>query len=151
MTTAPDFCLPNQDGIEMCLKDFRGSWVILYFYPKDSTPGCTTEACEFSSEIDAFSDLEAKIIGVSKDSVKSHKNFETKKELKITLLSDTEKEILKAYGTWGMKKMYGKDVEGTIRSTFIINPKGEIVHEWKNVKVKGHVEAVKAKLQELQS
>lgn len=146
-----DFRLQNQDGIETSLKDYRGSWVILYFYPKDSTPGCTTEACDFSSEVDSFRELNANIIGVSKDSVKSHKNFQTKKELKITLLSDPEKEVLKEYGAWGLKKMYGKEVEGTIRSTFIINPDGEIVAEWKGVKVKGHVDEVKSKLQELQS
>ncbi|MFP4333304.1 MAG: peroxiredoxin [Campylobacterales bacterium] len=148
---AVDFRLQNQDGIETSLKDYRGSWVVLYFYPKDNTPGCTTEACEFSSEIDAFRELDANIIGVSKDSVKSHKNFQTKKELKITLLSDPEKDVLKAYNAWGLKKMYGKEVEGTIRSTFVINPDGEIVAEWKNVKVKGHVQEVKEKLQELQS
>ncbi|MFP4485356.1 MAG: peroxiredoxin [Campylobacterales bacterium] len=148
---AVDFRLQNQDGIETSLKDYRGSWVVLYFYPKDNTPGCTTEACEFSSEIDAFRELDANIIGVSKDSVKSHKNFQTKKDLKITLLSDPEKEVLKAYNAWGLKKMYGKEVEGTIRSTFVINPDGEIVAEWKNVKVKGHVQEVKEKLQELQS
>jgi len=148
---APNFTLQNQDGIEMSLKDFRGSWVVLYFYPKDNTPGCTTEACDFSSELDEFDTLGAKIIGVSKDSIKSHKNFETKHGLKITLLSDPEREVLKSYGAWGVKKMYGKDVEGTIRSTFIINPNGEIVAEFKNVKVKGHIEEVKRKLSELQS
>lgn len=148
---APDFTLPNQDGIEVSLRDFRGIWVILYFYPKDNTPGCTTEACDFSSEIDKFDELNAKIIGISKDSIKSHKNFQIKHNLKITLLSDEQKEVHRAYGAWGVKKMYGKEMEGTIRSTFIIDPNGEIVAEFKNVKVKGHIEAVKKRLMELQS
>lgn len=148
---APDFTLPNQDGIEMRLKDFRGAWVVLYFYPKDNTPGCTQEACDFSSELAGFDALNAKVIGISKDSVKSHKNFESKHNLKITLLSDEQKEAHKAYGVWGIKKMYGKEVEGCIRSTFIINSDGEIVAEFRNVKVKGHIEEVKKRLGELQS
>jgi len=147
---APEFCLPNQDETEICLRDLAGKWVVLYFYPKDNTPGCTTEACDFTNELEEFEELDAVILGVSPDSPKKHRNFIEKKNLKITLLSDENKEVLKAYGAWGLKKMYGKEYEGVIRSTFIINPEGNIVAEWKNVKVKGHVEKVKEKLKELQ-
>ena len=146
---APEFCLPNQDETEICLRDLAGKWVILYFYPKDNTPGCTTEACDFTENLEWFEDEDAVILGVSPDSPKKHRNFIEKKDLKITLLSDEDKEVLKAYGAWGLKKMYGKEYEGVIRSTFIINPEGEIVAEFKKVKVKGHVEAVKEKLKEL--
>jgi len=148
---APEFCLPNQDETEICLRDLAGKWVVLYFYPKDNTPGCTTEACDFTNELEEFEELDAVILGVSPDSPKKHRNFIEKKNLKITLLSDENKEVLKAYGAWGLKKMYGREYEGVIRSTFIISPDGEIVAEWKKVKVKGHVEKVKEKLKELQS
>jgi len=148
---APEFCLPNQDETEICLRDLAGKWVVLYFYPKDNTPGCTTEACDFTNELEEFEDLDAVILGVSPDSPKKHRNFIEKKDLKITLLSDEDKEVLKAYGAWGLKKMYGKEYEGVIRSTFIIDPEGEIVAEWRKVRVKGHVEEVKNKLKELQS
>jgi len=148
---APEFCLPNQDETEICLRDLAGKWIILYFYPKDNTPGCTTEACDFTNELEEFEELDAVILGVSPDSPKKHRNFIEKKNLKITLLSDENKEVLKAYGAWGLKKMYGREYEGVIRSTFIISPDGEIVAEWKKVKVKGHVEKVKEKLKELQS
>jgi len=147
---APEFCLPNQDETEICLRDLAGKWIILYFYPKDNTPGCTTEACDFTEAIEEFEDLDAVILGVSPDSPKKHRNFIEKKNLKITLLSDENKDVIKAYGAWGKKKMYGKEYEGVIRSTFIISPDGEIVAEWKNVRVKGHVEKVKQKLKELQ-
>jgi peroxiredoxin Q/BCP len=146
---AYEFCLPNQDETEICLRDLAGKWVILYFYPKDNTPGCTTEACDFTENLDWFEDEDAVILGVSPDSPKKHRNFIEKKNLKITLLSDENKDVIKAYGAWGIKKMYGKEYEGVIRSTFIINPEGEIVAEFKKVKVKGHVEAVKEKLKEL--
>ncbi len=139
---AKEFCLPNQDGIEICLRDLLGRWIVLYFYPKDNTPGCTTEAKEFSELIDEFEKLGAIIIGISPDSPKRHSNFIQKHNLKITLLSDENKEVLKAYKAWGKKKMYGKEYEGVIRSTFIISPDGEIVKEYKNVKAKGHAKKV---------
>jgi len=148
---AYEFCLPNQDETEICLRDLNGKWIILYFYPKDNTPGCTTEACDFTENLEWFEDLDAIILGVSPDSPKKHRNFIEKKNLKITLLSDESREVLKAYNAWGLKKMYGREYEGVIRSTFIISPEGEIVAEWKNVRVKGHVEKVKEKLRELQS
>ena len=148
---AYEFCLPNQDETEICLRDLAGKWIILYFYPKDNTPGCTTEACDFTENLDWFEDEDAIILGVSPDSPKKHRNFIEKKDLKITLLSDESKDVIKAYSAWGTKKMYGKEYEGVIRSTFIINPEGEIVAEFKKVRVKGHVEVVKEKLKELKS
>ena len=146
---APDFCLPNQDDVEICLHDLRGKWIVLYFYPKDNTPGCTTEACDFTERMPEFEEHDAVILGVSPDTTQKHRNFIEKKGLKITLLSDTEKEVLKKYGAWGPKKMYGKEFEGVIRSTFLIDPEGKIAFMWPKVKVKGHAEEVKEKLKEL--
>ncbi|ACI19755.1 thioredoxin-dependent thiol peroxidase [Dictyoglomus thermophilum] len=146
---APNFTLPDQNGKEISLSDYKGKWVILYFYPKDMTSGCTKEAVGFSEKIDEFTKRNAVVIGISKDSVESHKKFADKYNLKITLLSDKDAKVIKEYGAWGKKKMYGKETEGTIRSTFIISPEGEILHEWKNVKVDGHVEEVIKKLDEL--
>ena len=148
---APEFCLPNQDNVEICLRDLKGKWVVLYFYPKDLTPGCTTEACEFTEALPDFEGLDAIILGVSPDSPQKHQKFIEKKDLKITLLSDEDKEVLKAYGAWGPKKLYGKEYEGVIRSTFIIDPEGKIAAVWPKVRVKGHVEAVKQKLEELKN
>ncbi len=146
---APEFCLPDQDGKEVCLKDFRGKWVVLYFYPKDNTSGCTREAIDFTENLKDFEALEAVVLGVSKDSVKSHKNFREKHNLKITLLSDPEHRVIEAYGAWKLKKRYGREYFGTERSTFIIDPDGKIRYIWRNVKVKGHVEEVKNRLKEL--
>jgi peroxiredoxin Q/BCP len=150
-TKAPEFTLVNQDEVEISLKDLSGKWIVLYFYPKDSTPGCTTEACEFSEALPEFEDMDAVILGVSPDSAKRHRNFIEKKDLKITLLVDEEKKVIQDYSAWGVKKMYGKEYEGVIRSTYIIDPDANIAASWTKVKVKGHVEAVKAKLQELQA
>jgi peroxiredoxin Q/BCP len=147
---APGFCLPDQDDKETCLADYKGKWVVLYFYPKDDTPGCTVEAIDFTS---VKRDLEAKntaIFGVSRDSVKSHQNFIAKQELTITLLSDPDHKIIEAYGAWQLKKMYGKESYGIVRSTFLIDPEGKIAFAWPNVKAKGHVEKVVRKLEELQ-
>jgi peroxiredoxin Q/BCP len=146
---APQFCIPNQDDVEICLKDIAGKWIVLYFYPKDNTPGCTTEACEFTEAQPDFEGLDAIILGVSPDSTKKHKNFIEKKELGITLLSDEEKEVCEAYGVWQLKKNYGKEYMGVVRTTYLINPKGEVAARWDKVRVKGHVEAVKEKLLEL--
>ncbi len=146
---APDFCLPNSDEVEICLKDLRGKWVVLYFYPKDNTPGCTTEALDFTAHLEEFEKLGAIVIGISPDSCASHKRFIEKKELKVTLLCDSEKEVLRAYGAWGKKKMYGKEYEGVIRTTYLINPEGNVAAVWPKVRVKGHVEAVMEKLKEL--
>jgi len=147
---APAFCVPNQDEEEMCLRDIVGGWLVLYFYPKDNTPGCTTEACEFTTAMPDFSGLGAMILGVSPDSPQKHRKFIEKKELKITLLSDEEKELCQAYGVWQLKKFMGREYMGVVRSTFIIDPDGKIAALWSKVKVKGHVEAVKEKLVELQ-
>ena len=148
---APDFCLKNQDDVEICLKDLSGKWIVLYFYPKDNTPGCTTEACDFTEALPDFEDMDAVILGVSPDSTKRHRNFIEKKDLKITLLSDEEKEVLEKYGVWQLKKMCGREYMGVVRTTYIINPDGEIAEVWKNVRVKGHVEKVKQRLEELKS
>lgn len=149
-TSAPEFCLSNQDDVEICLRDLRGKWIVLYFYPKDSTPGCTTEACEFSEAMDAYDDMGAIILGVSADSTKSHRNFIEKKELAITLLSDPTTQMMQNYGVWALKKNYGKEYMGIVRSTYIIDPKGIIRASWTNVKVKDHVAKVKEELAKLQ-
>jgi len=146
---APAFCLPNQDEEEVCLRDLQGSWIVLYFYPKDNTPGCTTEACEFTAALPDFSGLGATILGISPDSPKKHRNFIEKKELGITLLSDEEKEVCEAYGVWQLKKNYGREYMGVVRSTFIIDPDGKVAAVWGKVRVKGHVEAVQSSLKEL--
>ncbi|MBS3085680.1 thioredoxin-dependent thiol peroxidase [Candidatus Pacearchaeota archaeon] len=139
---APDFSLPNQDGKEIKLQDFKEKWVILYFYPKDDTPGCTLEARAFTEYLKEFEKLNAKIIGISADNEKSHCKFIKKHNLKINLLSDIKKEIIKKYGAWGKKNLYGKKFEGIIRSTFLINPNRELVYSWKKVKAEGHIEEV---------
>jgi len=146
---APEFCLPNQDSEEICLRDLRGSWVVLYFYPKDNTPGCTTEACDFTDALPDFVDMGAVVLGVSPDSIKKHQNFIAKKDLKITLLSDENKEVLDRYGVWQLKKNYGREYMGVVRSTFLIDPDGSVAAIWPKVRVKGHVEAVREKLREL--
>ncbi|ECZ8665431.1 thioredoxin-dependent thiol peroxidase [Campylobacter jejuni] len=135
---APQFELLNQDGVKIALKDFIGKKVILYFYPKDNTLGCTTEACDFSLNYDKFGGKNAVIIGISPDSVASHEKFISKFDLKHILLSDSEKEVAKAYGVWGFKKNYGKEYEGIIRSTFVIDETGKIAQIYSNVRVKDH-------------
>ena len=148
-TKAPAFTAVNQNDEKVSLKDFAGRWLVLYFYPRDNTPGCTTEACDFTSGLKAFEKLDATVLGVSPDSVYSHQNFIAKQKLKIDLLSDPSKKLLVKYGAWGIKQLYGKEHEGVIRSTFIIDPKGKLAHAWYNVKATGHVERVKTKLAEL--
>jgi peroxiredoxin Q/BCP len=148
---APEFCLPNQDDVEICSRDLKGKWIVLYFYPKDNTPGCTTEACEFTEAEPQFDDLNAIILGVSADSTKKHRNFIEKKELGITLLSDESTEMMQEYGVWQLKKNYGKEYMGIVRTTFIIDPEGTIQAVWNNVRVKEHVAKVQEKLAELQA
>eukprot|EP01156_Anaeramoeba_ignava_P011401 Anaeramoba_ignava/a483123_7.p1 GENE.a483123_7~~a483123_7.p1 ORF type:complete len:156 (+),score=22.52 a483123_7:375-842(+) len=147
---APEFCLNDKDGNKVCLKDYSGKWIVLYFYPKDNTSGCTKEAIGFTEEIEVFKELGAEILGVSPDSEKSHINFANKHDLKITLLSDPEKEVLQSYGVWQKKKMYGKEYMGVVRSTFLINPDGKIEKVWNKVKVDGHVEDVVCSLKDSQ-
>ncbi|DAB28850.1 MAG: peroxiredoxin [Sulfurimonas sp. RIFOXYD12_FULL_33_39] len=148
---APEFCLPNQDDVEICMRDLKGKWIVLYFYPKDNTPGCTTEACDFSDALPEFNDLNAIVLGVSADSTEKHRNFIEKKDLSITLLSDEEKSMLQDYGVWQLKKNYGKEYMGIVRTTFVINPEGTIKAIWGKVKVKDHAKEVKEKLEELQA
>ena len=148
--TAPPFCLPDQNGGEVCLNHFSGKWVVLYFYPKDNTPGCTTEAIDFSANQKDFEKLDAVILGVSPDSVKSHQNFCQKKDLTISLLADVEKKVLNDYGVWQLKKMYGREYFGVVRTTVLIDPNGTVREIWPKVKVKGHSIVVLEKLKELQ-
>ena len=145
---APEFEALNQDGVKVALKDFIGKNVVLYFYPKDNTPGCTTEACEFSANYDQFIKNDTVIIGVSPDSVKSHAGFIAKQNLKHILLSDEDKEISKLYGVWQVKKNYGKEYLGIVRSTFVIGKDGKIVKIYKSVKAKDHAAKVLADLVE---
>jgi peroxiredoxin Q/BCP len=133
----------------VCLGDYRGKWVVLYFYPKDNSKTCTIEAVDFTNKLKQFEELDTIVIGVSPDSVKSHKNFSTKHDLNFILLSDPEHEVLEKYGVWKLKKMYGREYMGVERSTFIIDPEGKISAEWRKVRVKGHVEAVKQRIVEL--
>ena len=146
---APDFTLPNQDGELISLSDHRGRFVVLYFYPKDDTPGCTTEACEFRDYFTDFRDLDAVVLGISSDSRESHKKFKSKYQLPFHLLADTEKKVHEAYCTWVEKKMYGKTYWGTQRSTFIIDGEGIVVHVFPKVKPKGHAQEVKSVLESL--
>jgi len=139
---APDFCLKNQDKEEICLKDYFGKNIILYFYPKDNTPGCSMEAMMFTKYKPEFKKFNTKIIGISKDSCDSHKKFIENKNLNITLISDEDKKIHEKYGVWRLKKFMGREFLGTIRTSFLINSKGEIEKIWDKVKVKGHVEDV---------
>tara|TARA_B100001063_G_C16643398_1_gene492038 strand:+ start:318 stop:821 length:504 start_codon:yes stop_codon:yes gene_type:complete len=162
-TKAPDFCALNQDDIEICSRDLKGKWIVLYFYPKDMTPGCTTQACDFTEAHPKFDDLDAVILGVSPDDAAKHRKFIEKKDLSITLLADLDKKMCEDYGVWQLKKFMGKEFMGVVRSTFIINPEGEIAAIWEKVNVrkkktlKGekieivHVEEVRKKLQELQA
>ncbi|WP_133207739.1 thioredoxin-dependent thiol peroxidase [Exiguobacterium sp. s168] len=136
---APTFTLPNAQGESISLEDYRGKKVVLYFYPKDSTPGCTTEACDFRDATQAFEENNTVILGVSADSQKRHQNFIAKYELPFQLLSDVDHEVCEQYGVWQLKKNYGKEYFGIVRSTFLIDESGEIVKEWRSVKVKDHV------------
>ncbi len=139
---APNFKLVDQDGIEHQLSDYAGQSVVLYFYPKDDTPGCTREAIEFSNKLTDFSSKNTVVFGLSRDTVKKHKSFCDKHKLTVTLLSDTEPFVTDDYGVWQEKKNYGKTYMGIVRSTFLISEHGLIKKKWTNVRVPGHVEAV---------
>ena len=145
-----DFCLANQDEEEICFRDVKGRWIVLYFYPKDNTSGCSTQACDFSQTLPEFDDLDAIILGVSPDSPKKHRNFIEKKELKLTLLADEDKSLCHLFGVWQLKKFMGKEYMGVVRSTFIIDPDGKIAFAWEKVRVKNHASIVKEKLEALQ-
>ena len=144
---APAFTLPNQDDDKVRLRDLAGSWVVLYFYPRDDTPGCTVEACEFTEGIEAFDELDAVVLGCSPDSTDKHRKFIAKHDLRVTLLSDPDHKVMEKYGAWGEKKLYGKVTIGVIRSTVLIDPRGKIVRHWKRVRAKGHAESVRKALE----
>jgi peroxiredoxin Q/BCP len=146
---APDFTLPSSEGGTLSLKALRGKPVVLYFYPRDNTPGCTREACAFSDLLARFRKAGAAVLGVSPDSLPSHQKFRAKHGLAFPLLSDPEKEVAKAYGAFGPKVMYGKKVLGIIRSTFLIDATGRVLKVFPKVKVDGHAEEVLAALQDL--
>lgn len=146
---APDFTLNNQNGEPVSLSDFRGNYVVLYFYPKDMTPGCTTQACNFRDDYPTYEGLDAVILGVSADDETRHTKFIAKHNLPFSLLADTEHKVCEQYGVWVLKKMFGKEYYGIERSTFLIDKEGNIVKEWRKVKVKDHNEEVKAALAEL--
>jgi peroxiredoxin Q/BCP len=148
---APAFTLCDQDGKTVALKEVQGQWIVLYFYPRDDTPGCTTQACDFTSGLEAFQKLNAVVLGCSPDSMESHQKFIEKHKLKITLLSDENHEVMRAYGAWGTKNMFGRVTEGVIRSTVLIDPAGKVAYHWSRVKAAGHVDKVREKLEELQT
>ncbi|MGD8464046.1 MAG: thioredoxin-dependent thiol peroxidase [Anaerolineae bacterium] len=141
-TLAPDFTLPSDGGGEVSLSDYRGKKVVLYFYPKDDTPGCTTEACNFRDDYSQILASGAVVLGVSPDTVRSHDKFKLKYELPFALLSDPDHEVAETYGAWGEKKMYGKTYMGIIRSTFIIDEEGRIVKVFPRVRPKNHSQQV---------
>jgi peroxiredoxin Q/BCP len=146
---APPFSLPANGGGTAELAALRGKKVVLYFYPKDDTPGCTREAIDFSAKIDAFRAAGAEVIGVSKDTVKKHDKFVAKHDLTVLLASDETGEVLEAYGVWGEKQLYGRTFLGIERATFLIGPDGRIARIWRRVKVPGHVDEVLAAVQAL--
>lgn len=139
---APDFTLSANNGQTITLSQYRGQNVVLYFYPKDMTPGCTTEACDFRDYHAKFAQLNTVVLGISPDTVASHDKFAAKYELPFPLLADPEHEVAQAYGVWVLKKMYGKEYMGIQRSTFLIDKEGTIAHVWPKVKVAGHVQEV---------
>lgn len=146
---APGFRLSDQNGTPVKLSDFAGKAVVLYFYPKDFTPGCTLEACDFRDENASLKKAGAVVLGVSPDSAERHGNFASKFKLPFTLLADTDHSVAEAYGAWGKKSMMGRKYMGIIRSTFLIGPDGVVARVWPKVKVAGHVEEVQKALSEL--
>ena len=148
-TKAPDFELPNNLGEKISLSDYIGKPVVLYFYPKDDTPGCTTEACNFRDDFDEYQKLGVEIIGVSPDSVKSHTKFISKHELPFLLLADEDHKICEMYGVWGKKKIFGKEYFGVLRTTFLIDKDGNLVRVFKGVKPVRHSKEVIDAIHEL--
>lgn len=144
---APDFTLPDVSGNSHSLGDYKGKWIVLYFYPKDDTPGCTTQACSLRDARDTLAEMGAEIIGISKDDANSHEKFKAKYSLNFTLLTDLKGEVIEKYGAWG-KKMYGR--EGILRKTFIINPEGQVMKVYGRVTPMGHGEQVIDELKKLQ-
>jgi thioredoxin-dependent peroxiredoxin len=146
---APDFSLPDQNNIKHKLSDYKGQWVLLYFYPKDDTPGCTKEACGMRDNLPKFKKSTAKVFGISVDSVASHKKFADKHKLNFTLLADEDKKVVEKYGVWQEKSMYGRKYFGTVRDSFLINPKGKITKIYHKVKPEQHATEVLADIKEL--
>ncbi|MDO3681683.1 thioredoxin-dependent thiol peroxidase [Paenibacillus ehimensis] len=138
----PDFTLTAGSGESVTLSQFRGKYVVLYFYPKDMTPTCTEESCQFRDYNGQFETLNTEVIGISPDDLKSHAKFAAKYELPFLLLSDPDHTVCELFGVWQMKKMYGREYMGVVRSTFIVDPQGKLVREWRGVRIKGHVEQV---------
>ena len=149
MKKAPSFSLADQDGKMHTLEDYKGKWIVLYFYPKDDTPGCTKEACNFRDGLQKFTDRNIQILGMSKDSVKSHKKFADKFHLNFPLLSDESTQTIQAYGAWGKKKFMGREYDGILRNTYLINPEGEIVKEYLNVKPEQHANEILKDMEEM--
>ncbi|MEK8133057.1 thioredoxin-dependent thiol peroxidase [Paenibacillus filicis] len=147
---APDFTLSETNGEAVTLSQFRGRNVIIYFYPKNMTPACTEEACQFRDYSGEFGKLNTAVIGISPDPVRSHQKFTAKYELPFPLLSDADHQAAELFGVWGLKKLYGREYMGLIRSTFLIDKQGRLVKEWRKVRVKGHVEEVLKAVRELE-
>lgn len=137
---APDFTLKNQDGEEVSLSQYKGKNIVLYFYPKDMTPGCTTQACDFRDNYSEFDELNTVILGISPDPIERHQKFIDKHDLPFPLLADTEHEVAELYDVWKLKKMFGREYYGIERSTFIIDAEGIVREVWRRVRVKGHIE-----------
>lgn len=144
-----DFSLPDQHGKTHTLSQYKGQWVVLYFYPKDDTPGCSKEACNFQADLSFFEQRKIALLGVSKDTAKSHGKFAEKYGLQFPLLSDPTHKVIEAYGAWGQKKFMGREFDGTLRQTVIINPEGEVVQEFENVDPVGHSQEIQDALQKL--
>lgn len=149
---APNFSLADQTGTVRTLKDYAGKWLVLYFYPKDNTPGCTAEACNFRDNRDAIATIgNAEVVGISKDSVRSHAQFINKYKLNFTLLSDPGATTIKAYNSWGQRKLFGRLFTGILRNTYIIDPTGNIIKEYRGVDPATHAAQIITDLQELQA
>lgn len=147
---APQFTLAASNGEKVKLSDYLGHPIVLFFYPKDLTATCTQQACDFRDAFAEYRELDAVVLGISADDVKSHVKFVQKKELPFLLLADTDKKVCEKYGVWQLKKLYGKEYMGIVRSTFLIDKKGKLVREWRKVKAKGHVQQVLEAVQELE-
>ena len=152
MQQAPDFNLPDQDGVKHALEDYRGRWLVLYFYPKDDTPGCTAEACSFRDTRELFAELgKTEVVGVSKDSVASHKKFVDKYHLNFTLLSDPSHKVIESYDSWKPLKFMGHEYMGTKRNTFVIDPSGDIAKKYEDVNPQEHIDQIITDLKQLQA
>ncbi|MFD2615140.1 thioredoxin-dependent thiol peroxidase [Paenibacillus gansuensis] len=145
----PDFTLPSSTGQTISLSDYRGKQIVIYFYPKDNTPACTQESCDFRDYNGQFAQLDTVVLGISPDDLKSHGKFAAKFELPFPLLSDTELKVCELFGVWQLKKLYGKEYMGVVRSTFLIDKEGNLAKEWRNLRVKNHVQEVIEAVKEL--